>query len=83
MKMIKTDKELLIEVRNKVASRIIENKANLAYWQEIKSHSKQNSQEIVDARNSFSLNEQNVKKDKLFLRCIDLMLKGEKYGIRN
>jgi len=72
---VKDNKQLLVEVRNKVASRIVEGKANLAYWQEVASHSKKNSHEIVDARNSISINEQTIKKDTLFLRVIDLMLK--------
>ena len=72
---IKENKQLLIEVRNKIAGRLVESKANLAYWQEIASHSKKNSQEIVDARNSITINEQTIKKDTLFLRVIDLMLK--------
>jgi hypothetical protein len=75
---MKTDKELLIELRNKVAGRIVENKANIEYWRFVVRHSKQNSQAIVDARKSVELNEENVKKDRVFLRVIDLMLKGEK-----
>ena len=75
---IKTDKELLIELRNKVSSRIVENKANAEYWRIVAGKSKKVSQEIVDVRKSIELNEDNVKKDIVFLRCIDLMFKKEK-----
>ncbi|MCK9370698.1 hypothetical protein M0R04_12385 [Candidatus Dojkabacteria bacterium] len=75
---IKTDTEHLIILRNNISYRLIEAKANIFYWQDVIKRSKQNSQEIVDARQSISLNEQNLKKDKLFLRCIDLMIKEEK-----
>lgn len=78
MEQIKTNKELFIELRNKIAGRIVEEKANISYWQEVIQHAKQNSQEIVDARNSISINEQSLKKDLLFLRCIDILLKKEK-----
>ena len=78
MKEIKTDKELLIEVRNKVAGRIMENKANIIYWQYVVQHAKQNSQEIIDARKSVELNEDNIKKDTVFLKVIDSMIRKEK-----
>lgn len=75
---IKSDKELLIELRNIIAGRIITSKANIAYFMEAIKKAKKVSQEIVDARNNINLNEQNIKKDKLFLKVIDLMLKKEK-----
>jgi len=75
---MKTDKELLIEVRNKVAGRIMENKANISYWQFVVQHAKHDSQEIIDARKFVEANDGNVKKDILYLKCIDLMLKKEK-----
>jgi len=76
---VKTDKEHLIELRNIVSGRIITSKANILYFLEVVKKAKKISQEMVDARNSISLNEQNMKKDILFLKCIDLMLKkGEK-----
>jgi len=76
---MKTDKELLIEVRNKVSGRIIENKANISYWQFVVQHAKHDSQEIIDARKSVEINEDNVKKDKVFLKCVDLMIKKGNY----
>jgi hypothetical protein len=76
---IKSDKELLIEFRNKVSGRIIENKANTEYWGVVVRKAKSNSQEIIDARKSVELNEDNVKKDKVFLKCIDLMMKKGNY----
>lgn len=78
MERIKINKEHLIEVRNKVAGRIVENKANILYWREVAKKAKKISQEVVDARNNIALNEGNIKKDKIFLKCIDLMLKKEK-----
>lgn len=75
---IQTDKELLIELRNKIAGRIIENKANIEYWRVVIRKAKKDTQEIVDARKSVELNEDNVKKDLVFLKCIDLLLKKEK-----
>lgn len=75
---IKTDKELLVAVRNNVAGRIVENTANTAYWQYVVQHAPHDSQEIVNARKSVEANKDNVKKDTIFLRCIDLMLKNKK-----
>lgn len=75
---ITTDKEHLFELRNIVSGRIITAKANISYFLEVVKKSKKVSQEIVDARNSISLNEQNIKKDEIFLKCIDLMIKKEK-----
>ena len=75
---IKSDQELLFELRNKVAGRIIENKANMKYWSWVVIHSKKNSQEIVDAQNSVELNKDNVKKDSIFLQLIDLMIRRNK-----
>lgn len=75
---IKTNKEHLIDIRNMVSRRIVEAKVNISYFYEVAKKAKKVSQEIVDARNSIALNESNIKKDMIFLRCIDLVLKGEK-----
>jgi hypothetical protein len=75
---IKSDKELLIELRNKIAGRLIEVKANISYWQIILRKAKKNSQEMVDVLKNIEINESSVKKDNVFLRCIDLMIKKEK-----
>jgi hypothetical protein len=74
---IKTDQELLIELRNRIAGRIVECKANLNYWLKMFQKSKKDSQERVDAKKSMDINEENIKKDKVFLESIDLMLKKE------
>ena len=74
---IKTEKELTIELRNSIAFRIIEYKANIAYWKIIIRQSKSNSPEIVDALNKKRLNEDNLTKDIIFLKCIDKILGGK------
>jgi hypothetical protein len=74
---IKTDKELTIDLRNQIASRIIEFKANILYWKRIIRQSKTNSKEIVEALNSKKINEDKIEADEIFLRCIDDMLGGK------
>ena len=81
--LLKTDKELLIELRNKIAGSIVENKANVEYWSFVVRHSKQNSQEIVDARKNVELNEDNVKKDKVFLRVIWVAFRSARRALVN
>jgi hypothetical protein len=77
--MIKTNKYLIIELRNKIAFRIIEQKANILYFKKIIRQSKTNSPEIVDAFKKKNINEENLFKDEIFLKCIDEMIKGGKY----
>lgn len=71
---LKTEKELIIEFRNAIASRMIQQEANMRYFEIVIQREKPNTQEIVDARNNFALNQHNHKKDVLFLKCIDEML---------
>ena len=75
----KSDKELLIELRNKIASRIIECKANIAYFQLTTRKLKKVSQEMVDGRKAVDINEDSIKKDILFLKVIDEMIKKGDY----
>ena len=77
MEEIKNDKQLLIELRNKIAGRIVENKANHDYWLYVANKAPHDSQEIIDARKNIELNDDNVKKDGVFLKCIDLMIKKQ------
>lgn len=73
----KTDYQLTIELRDKIAARIIEQKANLLYWKKIAKQSKSNSPEIVGALQAAKINETDIKKDTVFLACIDEMLEGK------
>ena len=75
MEEIKTDRQLNIELRNKISARIVEAKANILYWKEVTKKSKRNSPEIVQALASIELNEANVEKDLVFLECVDKILK--------
>ena len=74
MENIKTELELFIEFRNNIALRTIECKSSIAYWKEIFNISKKDEQERVDALNNISLNERNLKKDKIYLKVIDTLL---------
>lgn len=67
----KSDKQLAIEFRDKIAARIIENKANLLWWKIIIRQSKTNSPEIVDALSKKNATKELIEKDILFLKCID------------
>ena len=71
---IKTDKELTIEFRNLIAARIIENKANLAYFEKIKDGKKTKSKEWKQANEFCVLNESRINKDIIFVSCIDEIL---------
>jgi len=74
---LRSNKDLLIELRNKVSYRIIECKANIAYFQVVLRKLKNVSQEMVDGRKAIKTNEESIKKDEVFLRCIDLMIQKE------
>ena len=76
--MIKTEKENLIEVRNKTSIRYTEARANISYWKIVFKDSKKNSQEKVDANSNIAINQTNMRKDKIFLECIDKLIAGEK-----
>ena len=78
MEELKNDKQILIELRNKIAGRIIECKANIAYFQVVLRKIKKVSQEMIDGRKAIERNEESIKKDIIFLRVIDEILKGEK-----
>lgn len=72
---IKTDKELLIELRNEIAGHLVKFDANILYWEEIGKKAKKISQEKADSVSNIAVNQQNIKKDKLFLKCIDSLIK--------
>jgi len=72
---VKSNREIAIEFRNTIAYRIFEQKANITYWKKIIRQSKTNSPEIVGAFKSKNINEENLLKDGIFLKCIDEMIK--------
>ncbi len=72
---VKTDKELLIELRNQIAGNLVKFKANILYWQEVSRKAKKISQEKAEAISNIATNEQNAKKDRLFLKCIESLIK--------
>ncbi len=78
MDEILTNKQHLFNIRNMVSRRIIEARVNIIYFYEAIKKYKKTSQEMVDARNSIVINEQNIKKDTLFLKCIDQTIKIER-----
>lgn len=73
---IKSDYKLTVELRNRIAGRLIEAQANVIYWRGVIKQAKTNSPEIMQAIESVTLNTENIKKDKVFVKCIDEMLKG-------
>jgi hypothetical protein len=75
---IKSDKELLIELRNKIGGRIVEEEANLSYWRIILRKTKKNSADMLETLKKIEGNEDSIKKDNVFLKCIDLMIRKEK-----
>ena len=74
----KSDKELTIEFRNKIAARIIEKQANILYWEKIVKQSKSNSSERMEALKAIQINEADLEKDLVFLICIDELMEGKK-----
>lgn len=70
----KTDYQLLVELRNQVASRIISQKASKRYWQIMSKETKKDTQERIDTLQKVSLNEQLISADKKYLQVIDEML---------
>ena len=79
MTEIKTNRELIIELRNRIAGRKIELEANARYWRYTLKRTKPDTQERVDANNNVVVNEQNARKDGDFIKCIDMMLTDKKY----
>lgn len=78
MPEIKNEKELLIDLRNTIAFRLVEWRANLLYWQSILKKSKNNSPEAFDSQKNVDLNKTNLSKDQHFLKIIDGMIKDQK-----
>lgn len=74
---IKNRRELIIELRNRIASRVVEFEANLIFWQRIVRTSKSNTPEIMEALGKVELNKNNIKADQEFLKDIDKMLIGK------
>lgn len=77
MNMPHTENDALVELHNSVMLRIVEAKASKLYWRNIARKSKTNSPEIVEALNKVKINEDNVKQDIEYLKCIDSLLKGK------
>lgn len=73
-KKVKSNIELLIELRNQVAFRLISQEASELYWMEISKKTKKNSQERVDALQKVVANQQLSSADKKYLQIIDDML---------
>ncbi len=76
---MKTNKELIIELRNSVAYRLIEARCNLAYWKRIIRKLKANTPEIIEAIEKKRINEVSIPKDVEFLKVIDEMIKKGGY----
>lgn len=66
---------LLTEVRNKIASRMVENEANLEYWKFITNKKRADSSKYLVATEKMTINEDGIKADKIFLQIIDGMIK--------
>jgi len=74
---IRTRLEHLTAVRNHVALRYAENQCSLLYWEQVFRLAKPDTQERVDASKNVETQADSVRKDKLYLECIDKLLKGE------
>jgi hypothetical protein len=77
-KEVRTHLENLNAVRNHVALRYAENQCSQIYWERMARLAKNNSQEKVDANKNFEAQVDAVRKDKLYLECIDELIKKEK-----
>lgn len=76
--MIKTEKELLTELRNEIEKRRLSFVASSKYFLMVEKKAKQNTQEIVDARNKKAESEHKAKLDKDYVRIIDELLSNIK-----
>jgi hypothetical protein len=76
---IKSDLQLLIELRDMVAARVMGQKTSKKYWEMMSKKSKKDTQEKVDAINKIALNEQLISADSKYLKIIDEMLE-EQHG---
>jgi len=75
---IKSRIEHLSDLRNTVCGRLVEWEANVIYWNAETKRLKANTQGRVDAENNKANNESNVRKDSLYLKCIDQLIEQEK-----
>lgn len=78
---IKTERELLVEFRNAIAARVIEQRANIVYWKKEIRKLKSNTPAIMQAFEAKKINEEKIPKDIVFLQCIDEML--QQYDLKN
>lgn len=70
----KTNHQLTVELRNKIAGQIIAQKASERYWRIVADEAKRDSQERLDALQKAAANQQLTSKDKKYLKVIDEML---------
>lgn len=75
---LKTEVEILTNLRNEVYEKIIINKANRAFWIERKNQFKKTKPEHIEAKNKIQINEENIEADELFIVVIDKQLKEAK-----
>jgi len=78
IKKVKTNYELIIELRNKIAFQIVGQKASMQYWAIVSKKLKNNSQEKIDALSKVDINKKLIDSDELYLQVIDKLLKESK-----
>lgn len=75
MNEVKTEKQLVIELRDRIAAQIVGQDMSVLYWREVAKKSKKDTQDRVDAINQAAANQQLSAKDRVYLKIIDNRLK--------
>lgn len=72
---MKTKKEILVELRNQILTRLVVAEADKAYFEFVSEDSRDNSPEKVEALEVIKSKAESIKKDTVFLSCIDKLMK--------
>lgn len=75
MNEIKTKKQLVIELRDRIAAQIVGQDMSVLYWELVAKKSKKNSDEQMDAFRQVNANADLSRKDRIYLKIIDQKLK--------
>jgi hypothetical protein len=68
---MKTEIQIIENLRDEVYTRIVTNKINKLYWEKKMKKAEVNTQKAVEAKEKININILNIKADKMFLKIID------------
>lgn len=72
----KTEQELLIELHNKIKSRIVETTVSITFLKLKIKKNKTDADKKLSYENAITINESNVADDKVYLKCVEEALEN-------